>query len=488
MNSSFLSTRFVLAVLAVVISPALLNGAKKDAATDPSIVALKKEIPSLMKEAEIPGLSIAVIRNGKTCWLQNFGMKSTKTNESVDDATVFNVGSLSKPVFAYGVLKLVDAGKLKLDEPLAPYLAKEFIVDDPRFQQITARIVLSHRTGFPNWPRDGEKLTINFAPGQRFSYSGAGIVLLSKAVEKITGKPLNDYMQEAVFGPLGMTSSSYVWRTDYEKTATAGHESDGEPVDFFKAKDANAAASLDTTTHDYALFVEAVLAGRGLKASTLREMERPQIAVDPECVNCTDRVPKELSKSVFWGLGWGIQETAEGKALWHWGDNGVYKAYVLVRPKTKSGLVMFANSSNGLAIIKAVLADADGGDQPALSWVKYDNYDSPSFRFLQAARQYGAAAALQQFSSDLAARAISEDALNNLGYRLMAVKHLPDAILILQKNVELHPASANVYDSLGEAYMNDGQKELAIQNYEKALQLKPDSANAVAMLKKLREN
>lgn len=441
-----------------------------------------------MKQANIPGLSVAVIRNGRTYWLENFGVKSAKTNEPVDDATVFNVGSLSKPVFAYGVLKLVDAGKLKLDEPLARYLPKDSILEDPRFQKITARIVLSHRTGFPNWPGDGEKLSIHFAPGERFSYSGAGIVLLSKAVEKITGKPLNDYMQEAVFGPMGMTSSSYVWRKDYETTAAVGHDLGGEPQDPFKAKDANAAASLCTTTHDYALFVEAVLAGKGLKRATLREMESPQVAVDPACVNCTDRVPKELSKSVFWGLGWGIQETAQGKALWHWGDNGVFKAWVIARPKTKSGLVMFANSSNGLAIIKAILADADSGDQPPLSWLKYDTFDSPSFEFLLAARQQNAAAALQEFSSALAAGAFSEDSLNNLGYQLMAAKRLPDAILILQKNVELRPTSANVYDSLGEAYMNDGQKELAIRNYEKALQLKPDSANAVAMLKKLRGN
>ncbi len=489
MNISRFFSSCVLAVIAIILSPGLLHGAGKDAAAhDPSIAALQRDIPSLMKQADIPGMSVAVVRNNKTYWLQNFGVKSTKTNEPVDDGTVFNVGSLSKPVFAYGVLKLVDAGKLKLDEPLAPYVPKEFTEGDPRFQQITARIVLSHRTGFPNWPGDGEKLTIHFTPGERFSYSGSGMVFLQKAVEKITGKPLNDYMQEAVFGPLGMTSSSYVWRGEYEKTAAAGHEIAGTPADLFKAKDANAAASLETSTHDYALFVEAVLAGKGLKPSTLREMETAQIAVDPECVNCTDREPKELSKSVFWGLGWGIQETAQGKSLWHWGDNGVFKAYVVVRPKEKSGLVMFANSTNGLSVIKTILADGLGGDQPALSWVKYDTYDSASFRFQRAARQQGAAAALQQFSSELGSGAISEDNLNQLGYSLMGNKQLHDAILIFQKNVELHPASWNVYDSLGEAYMNDGQKQLAIQNYEKSLQLKPDSTNAIAMLKKLRGN
>ena len=199
-------------------------------------------------------------------------------------------------------------------------------------------------------------------------------------------------------------------------------------------------------------------------------------------------MPKQLSKSVFWGLGWGIEDTAQGESLWHWGDNGVFKAWVVMRPGNKSGVVMFANSENGLAIARTIVADAVGGDQPAFDWLKYDTYNSPSFRFARTARQQGAAAALEQFAPELSNGAVPENNLNQLGYSLMGAKKLPDAILIFQKNVELHPASWNAYDSLAEAYMNDGQKELAIQNYEKSLQLKPDSANAVAMLKKLRGN
>src|SRR5271167_4163431 len=116
---------------------------------------LEKDIPALMEKAGVPGLSIAEIRNGKTVWIKSFGVRNEENKKPVTTETMFNVGSLSKPVFAYGVLKLVDAGKLKLDEPLAPYLPKEFTVDDPRFNLITARIVLSHRTGLPNWPGDG---------------------------------------------------------------------------------------------------------------------------------------------------------------------------------------------------------------------------------------------------------------------------------------------------------------------------------------------
>ncbi len=307
-------------VLVTVI--ALLSGVVQAQKNDPAVAALQKDISALMKEADIPGLSIVVIRDGKTYWAQNFGVKNTKTKDLVTDDTVFNVGSLSKTVFAYGVLKLVDQGKLGLDVPLTTYLPKPYIEGDSqtqdRLQKITARFVLSHRTGFPNW-RGTDPLRIYFTPGGRFSYSGEGMVYLQKVVEQITGKPLNDYMQEAVFGPLGMTNSSYVWRKDFEEQAASGHDADGAPVDFFKPTEGVSAASLDTTARDYSVFVEAVLAGTGLKAATLREMETAQIAVDPECTNCTERVPKELSKSVFWGLGWGIQQTPQGKSLWHWG-------------------------------------------------------------------------------------------------------------------------------------------------------------------------
>src|SRR5208283_4379436 len=202
---------------------------------------------------------------------------------------------------------------LDLDAHLSKYLPKPYIEGDTRLDQITARYVLSHRTGLRNWRGNENALTIHFTPGERFSYSGEGFVYLQKVVEQITGKPLNEYMTEAVFVPLGMTSSSYVRRPDFDVRTAMPHDGAGQSGEKFKPKEANAASSLHTTAGDYASFVEAVLNGTGLKPKTLREMERPQIAVDPECTNCTERVPKEVSKSVFWGLGVGIQETAQGE-------------------------------------------------------------------------------------------------------------------------------------------------------------------------------
>jgi CubicO group peptidase (beta-lactamase class C family) len=481
------SMRFIATSLLLSAAVCLAQHATKSVPMNAATEArLGTDIPTLMQKACVPGLSVAVIRSGKTVWTESFGVRNAETKKPVAADTMFNVGSLSKPVFAYAVLKLVDAGKLKLDEPLAPYLPKEFIVDDPRFKQITARIVLSHRTGFPNWPREGEPPAIHFTPGERFSYSGAGMVLLQKAVEKITGKPLNDYMQEAVFAPLGMKHSSYVWNAAFENEVAIGHDVGGAPVDLFKAEHANAAASLETTAGDYSIFLDAVLQKKGLQPATLREMETSQIAVDTGCSNCVEGVPSgKLSTTIFWGLGFGIERTAEGESLWHWGDNGVFKAFFVVRPATKSGVVYMTNSENGLSIGRAILAETLGGDQPAFDWLKYENYDSPGMSFTRVALRKGAAGALEEFSRELASGAIPEGTVNQAGYTLMGNKKIEDAILIFRKNVELHSDSWNAYDSLGEAYMKNGDKELAVKNYRKSVELNPSNENGLAALKKL---
>ena len=453
-------------------------------AVEPSVAQLQKDIPDLMHQADVPGIAIAVLRNGKPYWQHNFGVKNSKTNEPVTDDTIFEAASLSKPVFAYAVLNLVDQGKLSLDTPLSTYLPKPYIEGDDRLAKITARIVLSHRTGFRNW-RNDEGLKIYFTPGERFSYSGEGYIYLQTVVEQITGRPLNEVMNELVFAPLGMTSSSYVWRPAFDALTATGHDSDAHPTDLWKPDHAGAASTLNTTAHDYALFLAAVLNGTGLKSATLREMEKPQIAVDPECTNCTDREPKQLSKNIFWGLGWGIERNAKSEILWHWGDNGAFKCFVVANPSRKSAAIMFTNSENGLAIAPAVFREVTGSTPLAFTWVNYDAYDSDAFRFAKIAHDSGVDAAIQQFDAPLKSGAITENTVNSLGYRLLSQKRSAEAIRIFKLNVDLHPQSANTYDSLAEAYLDSGDKTLAIQFYEKSLALDPKNSNAADQLKKL---
>src|SRR5215471_12239255 len=180
------------------------------------VADLERLIPDLMKKADVPGLSIAVIRDAQVMWCRGFGVANVETRQPVDDNSVFEAASLSKPVFAYAVLKLVDAGKLDLDTPLTRYLPGAYVENDDRLNLITARIVLSHRTGFPNWRPQGQPLKIHFRPGEKFSYSGEGVVYLQKVVEHITGEPFDAFMKRTVFDPLQMTASSYVWQDKYE--------------------------------------------------------------------------------------------------------------------------------------------------------------------------------------------------------------------------------------------------------------------------------
>jgi CubicO group peptidase (beta-lactamase class C family) len=359
-----------IAVALPVLSPPLRARRQPNPPTDPTRAKLQEDASEQMKKFGVPGASLALIRNGKTVWLHGFGIKNAKTAVPVTTDTIFEAASLSKPVFAYGVLKLVDQGKLGLDIPLTTYLPKPYITGDPRLEKITARLVLSHRTGFPNWRGDDGKLPIYFTPGERFSYSGEGYIYLQRVVEKITGKPLNDYMTEAVFKPLGMTSSSYIWRTSFDALTATGHDEKGTPTDKWKPDEAGAASSLNTTAKDYALFVDAILNGKGLKPATLHEMETPQIALDPTCRICIKQEPKQLSRELAWGLGWGIQQKEGEEELWHWGDNGSFKAFVMADTKTKSAIVIFANSSHGLDFAEPLVDEAMATDALAFAWLK----------------------------------------------------------------------------------------------------------------------
>jgi CubicO group peptidase (beta-lactamase class C family) len=459
------------------------------------IARLEERLPQLMKEANVPGLSLALLRDGELVWQRGFGVKNAQTGEAVTDNTVFEAASLSKPVFAYAVLKLVDSGKFDLDKPLTQYLPGQYDVgDDPRLNQITPRHVLSHTPGFPNWRPGGGALKIHFTPGDRFSYSGEGFVYLSKVIERVTGEKFDDFMKKSVFEPLGMTSSSYVWQESYDTLKTFAHNSKGEPHGQNKRpkESYNAAASLHTTAQDYGRFVAAILKGTGLKKETMKQMLTPQANVRAGGSVSVNRPDAKIVPDVAWGLGWGLQTTGDGLSFWHWGDNGSSKAYVVALAGQRIGVAYFANSSNGLSIAREIVAEAVGGEQPAFAWLNYDSYKSPRNTLLKNIAAKGAEAALREYREWRKGRAagevINEDQMNSIGYELLfSWKRVNDAIEVFKLNVEDYPQSFNVYDSLGEAYAVNGDKELAVKNYERSVELNPNNTGGIEALKKLRE-
>ncbi len=328
----------------------------------------RSELEALMREKKVPGLSLVMIENAEIIAHMELGLKNTQKTDLIDKNTIFEAASLSKPAFTYGILTLVEDGKLDLDKPLTEYLCYSDITNDQRINSITARMVLMHTSGFPNWRSKKESLKIHFQPGERFSYSGEGFLYLQKVVEHISGLSLEEYMQKNVFIPLGMTQSSFIWTNDSKKAN--GHNSDGNPIENQRDIPQNAAFTMHTTPLDYAKFVIAILKGMVLNSKTINEMLRPQIQVQEGSTNSIENFTGQLSNSVSWSLGWGIQCTEMGNSFWHWGDNGGFKSFILGSKNSNNAMIIFTNGSNGLILISEIIEKYMGAPQPALDWLE----------------------------------------------------------------------------------------------------------------------
>jgi len=324
-------------------------------------------ISQLMQKDSIPGLSIALIRDNKLVYSQGYGLTRSDSTQRVSPATVFEAASLTKPVFAYAVLQLVEKGVLDLDKPLHEYLPYPDVAADERYRKITARLVLSHRSGLPNWRRNrrSAELTMLRAPGERFGYSGEGFVYLQKVVEALTGKPINTFMEEQVLIPLGMTQSGFVWKPAFDAQTALPHEASGKVEAKGKPGQANMAYSLHTTAEDYARFLLAILTAKGLKAVIIDQMLSPQTQLP------TRFSGDSLSPSLSWGLGFGLEKAGDTLYFWHWGDNGAFKCYVAASRARKEAVVYFTNSANGLRAIGPITRQVLGYEPATIAFLGY---------------------------------------------------------------------------------------------------------------------
>ena len=268
----------------------------------------------------------------------------------------FQAASLSKPVFAYLVMLLVEEGVLELDRPLTDYVPDPIMTDE-RLPQITARHLLTHTGGFPCWC-ETETLYLEAAPGHRFTYSGEGFTYLQKAVEQVTGQPLYDLAQARVFEPLGMVHSSFAWGLRDDGSFHVDDDNNVLPIGDHR-KYANAAFSLLTTASDYALF--------------LREMLHPQL-LPPATRNLILQPIVQAGDYplLSWGLGWGIQQTAAGPAFFHWGGaQNRFTNYTVGFPDQDKALVLLTRSREGLDVAEAIARRALAIDvpHPAFEWL-----------------------------------------------------------------------------------------------------------------------
>jgi CubicO group peptidase (beta-lactamase class C family) len=240
---SAVAALFLLPAAAQQPSITRLDGSK---ITSPEIDAT---VTRVMHAAEVTGVGLAIFDHGKVVYLKTYGVRDKEKNLPLTEGSVMTAASLSKVAFAYMVMRLVDEKLLDLDKPVYQYLPKPLpeypaykdLAGDQRYKRITARMLLSHTSGFPNWRwfNEDRKLNINFEPGSRFAYSGEGINLLQLVVESIANKPLQELMKIRVYEPFGMTRSSMIWESRFESDYANGYDEWGRSLGPERRPEAN---------------------------------------------------------------------------------------------------------------------------------------------------------------------------------------------------------------------------------------------------------
>lgn len=304
----------------------------------------KGTLETQLKNRNVPAIGYAIIKNGEIVDSKVIGELEAGVKAPQD--AIFNVASVTKPVFATMVMNLVDDGILKLDEPLHPYWVDPDIASDERHQQLTPRILLSHRSGFPNWRRFNEdgKLSFWFDPGTTYHYSGEGMEYLKKAVENKSGKSLIQLIDTIIFNPLGMNSSRLVWdSTLHENRLAKYHNKEGELYEIWKRTHPVASDDLCTTTNDLAKFALNIINHQGgLSKATYNEMVT---------------INTDINGRTGFGLGWQVVPDLPNDeyALVHGGSDQGVRARIVVLPKSKSAFIAFVNGDKGQAIIDRLM-------------------------------------------------------------------------------------------------------------------------------------
>jgi CubicO group peptidase (beta-lactamase class C family) len=350
-------------------------------------VAIDAAVRREMRLAKVPGAGIAIFNDGRIVYEKAYGLRDTARALPMTPASILTAASLTKSAFAVMVMQLASERIVDLDTPVYRYLPKPLasypryrdLAGDPRANLITLRMLLSHTSGFPNLRRftDDGKLSIAFTPGTRFAYSGEGIELAQMVVEIVTKRPLNQLMNRRIFGPLGMTRTSMVWEARFAGDAANGYDEQGASLGPERRTDADAAGSMQTTLHDYALFIQATLQGTDLSQSARAEMLSPQIAITskhefPSLASATTTVNRDIKLS--YGLGWGLYRSTHGKAFFKEGHDDGWRHYVVCFDASGTALLIMTNSSNGESMYLDLLQTLIGDTFTPVEWEGFTSY------------------------------------------------------------------------------------------------------------------
>ena len=282
---------------------------------------------------------------------------------SSGSTAIFQAASLGKPVVATLVLQLALRGKLDLEQPLNQVLPDGYahrqnlfalgeppvvdLVPGDALKKLTARHLLSHTSGLPNW--SGKAPLLPFSePGARWRYSGEGYVLLQHILYKLTGMPLNALASSELFAPLGLHDTAFKLTEHVAQSLVLGRAASGQ-VRQLRFPYEIAASSLYTTASDYARFI----------AATLKDQRLLSLITESP-------VPVPNAPGVYWGLGWAIEHSSEHRAIWHWGNNPGFRALAMADLNSNDAVVALAAIESGMPQAKAAVRQVLPGSHPGL--------------------------------------------------------------------------------------------------------------------------
>ncbi len=457
---------------------------------------LETNIPVLSRDYSVPGVGVAVWEGGALVFRQGFGKLVAGGSADVNENTVFHLGGISKTITAWAILNLVEKGQLDLDKPAEDYLTR-WTIPASSFgtSGVTLRRILNHTSGLGVESYDGfdlasrrpdlaellageagaESVTVEFAPGSKWGFSEGGYAVAQLVVEEVTGEPFDEYVTKSIFQKLGMSSTTYQ-PSATGANASTGHNTLGLPIEQ-KAYTALAASSVFSTLEDFSRFVEANIGSESVDLGGG--------VLEPSSVIQTQTPTNESNDS--YGLGYSVRYLSNGKAVvGHGGASEGWQANVAMIPASGDAIVIFTNGTNGLNLSTAIRCE--WYSRVDMAPPAEACYGSVAARLARPYRAEGVGAALSLYDNLKESGQpllFDEWELNGFGYDVLATGNKQDALQIFKKNVREFPNASNPFDSLGEIYMELGQRDSAAVAFRKSLELDPSNTNAAEMLRHL---
>ncbi len=463
---------------------------------------LDRIINEYVNEEFVLGLSVGVVYGNEIIYTKGFGVKNVDTKEPVDENSLFHMASVSKTFVATGIMQLVEQGKIRLDECVIEYLPY-FKLKDDRYKDITIRQLLSHISGMPDeddyeWDKpqyDEEALeryvrSINekelmWEPGEKFAYSNISYEILGNVIEKVSGMSFEKCMKENILSVVQMKESNFLKPLVSKELLTSPHVLDIENVygavvsEIFPYNRAHGPSStlcsnaVEMCNYAIANMNEGRFGGEKiLEPNSYSELWREYASTD------WGGYTSEI------GLAWFLGEYKGNKVRSHSGMDTGFRSNLIILPERGIAVVVMINSDYiGTKILCTSILDILLGEE-----VEYIRKSLAS-HIVRTMFSNNIEIALQEYNkikqNSIEEYLVYEEEFNAIAYNLLERKRINEAIEVLKLSIQIFPESANLYDSLGEMYLLQDNKELALEKYKKSVDLNPNNIDGKKIIDEL---